>query len=438
MKLRGPRTGARSFARLTAGTGALLALGGAMAAISRHSLVGAVFVWAAICPCVVFHHLWRAAREALGLRLADRRTLAELGRRVYARRAALGLSQQQLAKQAGAPFGIVPGVEAGTLSLSIGATLHLARALKMDPADLVRGLFPERAPAPPPAAAPTEGQARARTPGGCGAAVAGPGPTPVGLTGDAAKPARDPIPKATFVLGALLVPWGAITASASTSTKAASLTWFAAAFFLMLLSLFAWPQHKRSAFLFDLPAQRELGRRAEARREGLGLTRQQAAQELGVPVSTLTGVETGQLAAHLDLLAHLAEALGADFMGLVAPCLAQPGQDAPPVGAGGGGRRRHGGRQARWWRAPTALGDSPRRASAPAPPRWLGPVPRGSQAAAGFAGRQEDRGSCARFDGLGRVPRRLDVLSVGGAARRRWRRLLTLLDHGRGRRGPSP
>lgn len=64
----------------------------------------------------------------------------QLGERARARRQALGLSQEQLADQAHVHWTFVGQVERGQRNLSLHNLLKLAEGLKIDPADLVRGL----------------------------------------------------------------------------------------------------------------------------------------------------------------------------------------------------------------------------------------------------------------------------------------------------------
>lgn len=66
--------------------------------------------------------------------------LRTFGDRVRARREALGLSQERLAEQAGLHRNYVGSVERGERNVALLNITKLARALEMDPADLVTGL----------------------------------------------------------------------------------------------------------------------------------------------------------------------------------------------------------------------------------------------------------------------------------------------------------
>ncbi|ABD10273.1 hypothetical protein ThrDRAFT_01697 [Frankia casuarinae] len=62
------------------------------------------------------------------------------GERVRAQRHELGLSQEQLADECGLHWTFVGQVERGRRNISLHNILKLADALKIDPAELVRGL----------------------------------------------------------------------------------------------------------------------------------------------------------------------------------------------------------------------------------------------------------------------------------------------------------
>jgi transcriptional regulator with XRE-family HTH domain len=70
----------------------------------------------------------------------------ELGRRVRARRAELGISQMALADRIGLHFTFVSEVERGERNISLSSLLRLAGGLEADPGTLVRGLRREPAP----------------------------------------------------------------------------------------------------------------------------------------------------------------------------------------------------------------------------------------------------------------------------------------------------
>jgi|HubBroStandDraft_1064217.scaffolds.fasta_scaffold121352_2 ribosome-binding protein aMBF1 (putative translation factor) len=72
----------------------------------------------------------------------------ELGRRIRARREALGKSQERLADSCGLHWTFVGQVERGRRNLSFHNLLRLAAALEVDPAELVSGLAPPPRPAP--------------------------------------------------------------------------------------------------------------------------------------------------------------------------------------------------------------------------------------------------------------------------------------------------
>jgi transcriptional regulator with XRE-family HTH domain len=65
---------------------------------------------------------------------------SQFGSRVRARREKRGLSQEQFAQECGLHWTYVGQVERGQRNLSLHNILRLAQALKVDPADLVRGL----------------------------------------------------------------------------------------------------------------------------------------------------------------------------------------------------------------------------------------------------------------------------------------------------------
>ena len=65
---------------------------------------------------------------------------AAFGRRVRDRRQALGLSQEALADRSGLHWTFLGQVERGRRNLSLHNLLKVARALGVDPAELVRGL----------------------------------------------------------------------------------------------------------------------------------------------------------------------------------------------------------------------------------------------------------------------------------------------------------
>lgn len=64
----------------------------------------------------------------------------KLGERIRGRRQELGLSQEALADRADLHWTFVGQVERGQRNLSLHNLLKLAAALKLDPAELVRGL----------------------------------------------------------------------------------------------------------------------------------------------------------------------------------------------------------------------------------------------------------------------------------------------------------
>lgn len=64
----------------------------------------------------------------------------EFGRRVKARRTALGLSQEAFAEKSGIARAYVGQVETGMRNVSLNNIVRLAAALEVDPAKLMRGL----------------------------------------------------------------------------------------------------------------------------------------------------------------------------------------------------------------------------------------------------------------------------------------------------------
>lgn len=67
----------------------------------------------------------------------------ELGIRVRALRAELGLSQMALADRIGLHFTFVSSVERGERNLSLSSLVRLAEGLEVNPSVLVDGLRPE-------------------------------------------------------------------------------------------------------------------------------------------------------------------------------------------------------------------------------------------------------------------------------------------------------
>jgi transcriptional regulator with XRE-family HTH domain len=67
---------------------------------------------------------------------------AAFGARVRARREALGLSQEALAREADLHWTFVGQVERGRRNISLNNILKLAAGLGIDPAELVAGLKP--------------------------------------------------------------------------------------------------------------------------------------------------------------------------------------------------------------------------------------------------------------------------------------------------------
>lgn len=65
---------------------------------------------------------------------------AIFGERVRSRRHVLGLSQEALADRAGVHWTFVGQVERGQRNLALHNILKLAAGLKVDPAELIRGL----------------------------------------------------------------------------------------------------------------------------------------------------------------------------------------------------------------------------------------------------------------------------------------------------------
>jgi transcriptional regulator with XRE-family HTH domain len=64
----------------------------------------------------------------------------QFGERVRARRAELGLSQEELARESSLHWSYLGQVERGQRNLTLHSILKLAEVLGVDPADLVRGL----------------------------------------------------------------------------------------------------------------------------------------------------------------------------------------------------------------------------------------------------------------------------------------------------------
>lgn len=65
------------------------------------------------------------------------------GARVRERRVALGWSQRVLAEQAAMDWSYVAQVERGERNIALMNILRLAKALAVDPAELVSGLLPD-------------------------------------------------------------------------------------------------------------------------------------------------------------------------------------------------------------------------------------------------------------------------------------------------------
>lgn len=66
--------------------------------------------------------------------------MEEFGRRLRARRQALGLSQMALAEAAGLHFTYVSSVERAKRNVTLTSILRLCAALDMDPGELLRGM----------------------------------------------------------------------------------------------------------------------------------------------------------------------------------------------------------------------------------------------------------------------------------------------------------
>lgn len=69
----------------------------------------------------------------------------DFGARVRTARQDQGWSQEKLAEECGLHWTYVSSVERGERNISLLNTLRLAKALGIDPADLVRGLPPPKA-----------------------------------------------------------------------------------------------------------------------------------------------------------------------------------------------------------------------------------------------------------------------------------------------------
>jgi transcriptional regulator with XRE-family HTH domain len=63
-----------------------------------------------------------------------------LGRRIRSRRQALGFSQEELAARVGLHRTYVGSLERGERNVSLENILRIAKALAVDPGDLMRGL----------------------------------------------------------------------------------------------------------------------------------------------------------------------------------------------------------------------------------------------------------------------------------------------------------
>ena len=72
-----------------------------------------------------------------------RSAIQQFGERVRRLRLQRGLSQIALGERAGVHFTFISAVERGKRSIRLENLLRLARALGVDPADLVRGLRPD-------------------------------------------------------------------------------------------------------------------------------------------------------------------------------------------------------------------------------------------------------------------------------------------------------
>jgi transcriptional regulator with XRE-family HTH domain len=70
----------------------------------------------------------------------ERRLLGEFGRRVRERRLALGLSQEKLAELAGVHRTYMSEIERGERNVALINISRVARALRLDAGDLLRGL----------------------------------------------------------------------------------------------------------------------------------------------------------------------------------------------------------------------------------------------------------------------------------------------------------
>jgi transcriptional regulator with XRE-family HTH domain len=70
--------------------------------------------------------------------------LATFGARVRRQREDTGLSQEQLGFRAGLHPTYLSGIERGIRNLSVRKIVALAAALQIDPAELTRGLRPDR------------------------------------------------------------------------------------------------------------------------------------------------------------------------------------------------------------------------------------------------------------------------------------------------------
>ena len=66
----------------------------------------------------------------------------KLGARVRSRRGELGWSQRVLAEEAGMDWSYVSQVERGERNIALMNILRIAKALRINPADLVRDLRP--------------------------------------------------------------------------------------------------------------------------------------------------------------------------------------------------------------------------------------------------------------------------------------------------------
>ena len=70
------------------------------------------------------------------------RPAVELGTRIRARRAELGLSQEALAERAGFHSTFISSVERGERNVSLMTILRLAKSLGTDPGQLLEGFQP--------------------------------------------------------------------------------------------------------------------------------------------------------------------------------------------------------------------------------------------------------------------------------------------------------